>query len=187
METRNELSTTCNPKVMSRCLSAPDATSLYHCFQNHRQYSVIRHKEACSQPIFLVLAAFLEAVMYGCSIRCWQASRYNFWIAGSWKLIPISVLFREAFSHPYISFFHLLVNSFSVTSFRTFWWPLTILILVCVDTINFIIKYPIHFYWSWFYELEKHFIFYGSSESLKDCAKEFEVILKLGLLSQRVQ
>ena len=27
-ETREELSTTCNPKVMSRCLSAPDATSL---------------------------------------------------------------------------------------------------------------------------------------------------------------
>ena len=31
-----------------------------------------------------------------------------------------SVLFREAISHPYISFFHLLVNGFSVTSFRTF-------------------------------------------------------------------
>ena len=26
----------------------------------------------------------------------------------------VSVLFREAFSHPYISFFHLLVNCFSV-------------------------------------------------------------------------
>ena len=26
----------------------------------------------------------------------------------------VSVLFREAFSHPYISFFHLLVNGFSV-------------------------------------------------------------------------
>ena len=43
----------------------------------------------------------------------------------------VSVLFREAFSHPYISFFHLLVNVFSVTCFRTFfvdplpsfnWW-----------------------------------------------------------------
>ena len=29
-------------------------------------------------------------------------------------LLPVSVLFREAFSHPCISFFHLLVNSFSV-------------------------------------------------------------------------
>ena len=34
-ETREEFSTTCNPKVMSRCLSAPDATSLHHCLQNH--------------------------------------------------------------------------------------------------------------------------------------------------------
>ena len=33
-ETREELSTTCNPKVMSRCLSAPDATSLHHYLQN---------------------------------------------------------------------------------------------------------------------------------------------------------
>ena len=34
METREELSTNCNPEVMSRCLSAPDATSLHHCFKN---------------------------------------------------------------------------------------------------------------------------------------------------------
>ena len=27
----------------------------------------------------------------------------------------VSVLFNEAFSHPYISFIHLLVNGFSVT------------------------------------------------------------------------
>ena len=26
----------------------------------------------------------------------------------------VSILFREAFGHPYISFFHLLVNGFSV-------------------------------------------------------------------------
>ena len=32
----------------------------------------------------------------------------------------VSALFREAISHPYISFFHLLVNGFSVTSFLTF-------------------------------------------------------------------
>ena len=32
----------------------------------------------------------------------------------------VSVVFREAFSHPYISFLHLLVNGFSVTSFSTF-------------------------------------------------------------------
>ena len=31
----------------------------------------------------------------------------------------ISVLFREAFSYPYIPFFHLLVNAFCVISFCT--------------------------------------------------------------------
>ena len=30
---RDELSTACNPKVMSRCLSTPDATSLHHCLK----------------------------------------------------------------------------------------------------------------------------------------------------------
>ena len=40
-ETKDELSTTCNPKIMSRCLSVPDATSLHHCLQNHRQYFTI--------------------------------------------------------------------------------------------------------------------------------------------------
>ena len=34
------------------------------------------------------------------------------------SLVPI--LFGEVFSHPYISFFHLLVNGFSVTCFCTF-------------------------------------------------------------------
>ena len=36
METRDELLTACNPKFMSltRCLSAPDATSLHHCLKN---------------------------------------------------------------------------------------------------------------------------------------------------------
>ena len=42
-ETRDELSTTCKTKikVLSRCLSAPDATSLHYCFQNHCQYFTI--------------------------------------------------------------------------------------------------------------------------------------------------
>ena len=31
----------------------------------------------------------------------------------------VSVLFRVAISHPYISFFHLLVNGFSVIYIRT--------------------------------------------------------------------
>ena len=32
-EIQDALSTTCNPKVMSRCLSASDATSLHHCLK----------------------------------------------------------------------------------------------------------------------------------------------------------
>ena len=32
----------------------------------------------------------------------------------------VSVLFREAFNHPYISFFYVVVNGFSVTCFHTF-------------------------------------------------------------------
>ena len=32
----------------------------------------------------------------------------------------VSVLFREAFNHPYISFFHLLGNGFSVTCLYTY-------------------------------------------------------------------
>ena len=47
----------------------------------------------------------------------------------------VSVLFREAFIYPYISFFHLLVNVFFVTSFHTFfedplpslyWWAVSV-------------------------------------------------------------
>ena len=39
---------------------------------------------------------------------------FRFQIQGNRKVIPFPVLFREVFSHPYISFFHLLVNGFSV-------------------------------------------------------------------------
>ena len=47
----------------------------------------------------------------------------------------VSVLFREAFNHPYISFFHLLISCFSVTCFRSFfedplpsfnWWAISV-------------------------------------------------------------
>ena len=39
-ETRDELSTTYNPKIMSRCLSAPDAT-LHHCLKNKQQSNMV--------------------------------------------------------------------------------------------------------------------------------------------------
>ena len=32
-KTRDDVSTNCNPKVMSRCLSVPDDTSLHHCIK----------------------------------------------------------------------------------------------------------------------------------------------------------
>ena len=39
-------------------------------------------------------------------------------------------LVRETISHPYVSFFHLLVNGFSVTSFRSFTQTPTLIIAV---------------------------------------------------------
>ena len=47
------------------------------------------------------------------------------------SLFLVSILYREAFSHPYICFLHLLVKNFSATSFRTFFRkPLTFFIVV---------------------------------------------------------
>ena len=42
----------------------------------------------------------------------------------------VSILFREAISHPYISFFHLLVNGFSLLVSILFRRPLTFILLV---------------------------------------------------------
>ena len=54
-ETRDELSTTCNPKVMSSCLSTPDATSLHHCLQNHWETGFIRYMPSPYYPTSVVL------------------------------------------------------------------------------------------------------------------------------------
>ena len=59
-----------------------------------------------------------------------RASRHNFYSQIVESSSLVSVCFREAFSHPYISFFHLLANGFSFTSFRTFRRPLTFIIVV---------------------------------------------------------
>ena len=60
--------------------------------------------------------------MQGCKaltgILTEQKSDCRYRVIESSSLVP--VVFREVFSHPYISFFHLLVNGFSVTCFRTF-------------------------------------------------------------------
>ena len=58
METREELLTTCNPKVMSIiCLSAPDATSIYHCLKNKQlqleKWFPFQGKQAQSLLLFL--------------------------------------------------------------------------------------------------------------------------------------
>ena len=45
-----------------------------------------------------------------------SVSDCRYGVIESSSLVP--VLFREAFSHPYISFFHLLVNGFSVMSLK---------------------------------------------------------------------
>ena len=46
-KTREELSTACNPNVMSRCLAAPDGTSLHQCLQNHCQnFNILSFKSA---------------------------------------------------------------------------------------------------------------------------------------------
>ena len=53
------------------------------------------------------------------------------------SLVP--VLFREVFSHPYISFFHLLVNGFSVIFIRFVIELLLNLVLVLVNQNNSIV------------------------------------------------
>ena len=65
----------------------------------------------------LSITLYLQSEINFCSVRM---------PVNAWCYIPIEssslvpVLFREVFSHPYISLSHLLVNGFSVTCFRTF-------------------------------------------------------------------
>ena len=42
-------------KVMSRCLSAPDATSLHHCLHNHRQYFTILSGKDPANRVFNIM------------------------------------------------------------------------------------------------------------------------------------
>ena len=50
METRDELSTACNPKLMSRCLSMPDATSLHHCLKNQAAKTILSMNSVALDP-----------------------------------------------------------------------------------------------------------------------------------------
>ena len=64
-ETRKELSTTCNPKVMSRCLSAPDATSLHHCLYYLKLNSGVGHKRPVERgfvtPFYTSIVVLFQA------------------------------------------------------------------------------------------------------------------------------
>ena len=99
------------------------------------QLCIILNTWILTTETMLVLAVCSWGSDVGYSIRHWQASWHNFRIAGSGKLIPCFRTFREAFSHPYISVFHLLVNGFCVTNFRTcfadplpslYWWAVSV-------------------------------------------------------------
>ena len=57
---------------------------------------------------WLILYILVLPVTY--MLACFSDCRYR--VIESSSLV--SVRFREVFSHPYISFFHLLVNNFSV-------------------------------------------------------------------------
>ena len=48
-----ELSTLCNPKVMSRCLSAPDTASLPHCLQKFRGGHLVTNKPTVALKCFI--------------------------------------------------------------------------------------------------------------------------------------
>ena len=55
----------------------------------------------------------------------------------------VSVLFREVLSHPYISFFHLLVNCFSITCLPSFFYPNDKYRFCCL-TYNFALPQCLH-------------------------------------------
>ena len=65
-------------KVMSRCMSAPDATSLHHCLQNHHLYFIILmnsgigHYEAYSQPCESEFVSYMPSPFYPASAVLFQ-------------------------------------------------------------------------------------------------------------------
>ena len=69
-------STTCNP--MSRCLSAPDATSLHHCLQNLRQYYTIFNwiqeldTKGCCQHWVRGFLRYMPSPFYSASVVLFQ-------------------------------------------------------------------------------------------------------------------
>ena len=84
METMDEPLTTCNLKVMSGCLSVPDATSLYHCLKN-KLLKLIWFQWYGSK--YLVLCTIEEGVGNTCMTDhapMKLEKYYACWIEGDW-------------------------------------------------------------------------------------------------------
>ena len=66
----------------------------------------------------LFLLTKIKSSIYFWSVKKVKLTLFRLQVVEGSSLV--SVLFSEAFSHPYISFFHLLVNVFSVTCLPPF-------------------------------------------------------------------
>ena len=102
-------------KVMSRCLSAPDATS---------SKTIVNILLSWIQALDTMrpVASLAEACSWGRDVGMqYQALTgilNNFYLDWRYRVVEssslVSILFRKAFSHPNLSFFHLLVNCHTV-------------------------------------------------------------------------
>ena len=71
----------------------------------------------CSIRLTCMLPCACYCLLDACNMHVTCALFHIGRVIESSSVVP--VLFREVFSHPYISFFHLLVNSFSVIHIYT--------------------------------------------------------------------
>ena len=90
---------------------------------------VVSHMQVLATPLLSV-----HIIKYS---FCWILTEQKFISDCRYRVIESSSLvFREVFSHPYISLFHLLVNGFCVTRFRTFFADPLSTFLILVDGIG---------------------------------------------------
>ena len=81
-----------------------------------------KYYNTCNHNIFQALEIVFFCLWltqnYACYYADFRAKYFVYKFCLSQHVVDssylVSVLFREVFSHPYISFFHLLVNAFSV-------------------------------------------------------------------------
>ena len=94
--TRDKLSTTCNPKIKSRChLSVPNATSLHHCLQNHCQYCT-RRPLACPSPLYPASVVLFQ--LHGGIVSHMQVLPTPSSILNTWILTTKTILVVAAYS-----------------------------------------------------------------------------------------